>query len=73
VAVSTHRVARSAIRFLNREALEVDLPSMDEIGRPRAERRLPVVRSAEEGARLLDAADRGHDRFVHLPTAPARG
>jgi integron integrase len=61
-----HRVALSAILFLYREVLETDLPWMEEIGRPRAERRLPVVLSTAEVARLLDSVDADHDTLVRL-------
>ena len=53
VAASTHRQALSALLFLYTKVLEVQLPWMDEIGRPRAPRRLPVVLSVDEVDRVL--------------------
>lgn len=48
VSPSTHRQALSALLFLNGKVLDVELPWMDEVGRPRIQRRLPVVLSQEE-------------------------
>jgi integron integrase len=53
VAASTHKQALSAILFLYREVLSIDLPWMQEIGRPRVPARIPVVLSRDEVARLL--------------------
>lgn len=53
VAVSTHKQALSALLFLYRNVLGVDLPWMNDIGRPRTKRRLPVVLTPAEVARLL--------------------
>jgi integron integrase len=57
VAPATHRQALSALLFLYQKVLRQQLPWMAEVGRPRSERRLPVVLSHEEVARLLDALD----------------
>jgi integrase len=57
VSPSTHRQALCALLFLYREVLGTDLPWLQQIGRPQARRRLPVVLSREEVARLLAAAD----------------
>lgn len=54
-AVSTHRQALSALVFLYRHVLDVDLPWLQEIGRPRPPRRLPVVMSRTEVDQLLQA------------------
>jgi hypothetical protein len=54
VAVSTHKQALSAILFLYREVLKLDLPWMSEIGRPRTVRRLPVVLTADEVLRSIE-------------------
>src|SRR5690606_32945993 len=48
VAASTHKQALSALMFLYQKVLGVDLPWMNEIGRPRAAVRLPVVLTADE-------------------------
>lgn len=57
VAPSTHNQALSALLFLYREVLGIDLPWMQDIGRPRARERVPTVLSRNEVARLLDAVD----------------
>lgn len=54
-SASTHKQALAALLFLYRQVLEVDLPWMDEIGRPRTPARLPVVLSVGEVQRLLQA------------------
>lgn len=53
VSASTHRQALSALLFLYKEVLEIELPWLDEIGRPRTRERLPTVLSREEVERLL--------------------
>lgn len=53
VAASTHRQALSALLFLYTKVLEVQLPWMDEIDRPKTPRRLPVVLTADEVQRVL--------------------
>jgi integron integrase len=61
VAPSTHRQALSAILFLYREVLSTELPWMGAIGRPQVRRRVPVVLSRDEVARLLgQLAGRDH-------------
>jgi integron integrase len=63
VAPSTHKQALSAILFLYREVLSIDLPWMAAIGRPQARRRLPVVLSRDEVARLLGELG-GRDHLI---------
>ena len=53
VAVSTHRQDLSALLFLYRKVLGLDLPWMEDIGRPNRELRLPVVLSVNEMTRIL--------------------
>ena len=53
VAPGTHRQALSALLFLYQKVLRQQLPWMGEIGRPRSERRLPVVLSPAEVAAVL--------------------
>ena len=53
VAASTHNQALSALLFLYREVLTVDLPWMKDIGRPRVHKRLPVVLTQREVRELL--------------------
>lgn len=57
VAAATHRQALSALLFLYQHVLRRDLPWMGEIGRPKPERRLPVVLSHDEVVRLLATFD----------------
>ncbi|NRF67843.1 integron integrase [Aquincola sp. S2] len=58
VAPSTHHQALSALLFLYQKVLRLDLPWLSDIGRPKYVRRLPVVLSRDEVARLLAAMDR---------------
>jgi integron integrase len=53
VAVSTQNQALSALLFLYREVLQIELPWMENIQRAKRPRRLPVVLSREEVAALL--------------------
>ncbi len=53
VSASTHKQALSALLFLYEKVLGVDLAWMSEVGRPRSQKRLPVVLTHEEVARLL--------------------
>ena len=55
VSVSTHNQALSALLFLYREVLRVDLPWLNEIGRPQTARRLPDVLTVDEVRRTLSA------------------
>jgi integron integrase len=57
VAPGTHRQALSALLFLYQKVLRQDLPWMREIGRPRNDRRLPVVLTVDEVADLLAQLD----------------
>jgi len=77
-SASTHKQALSALLFLYQKVLRLDLPWITEIGRPRTMRRLPVVLSGEEAARLFDAldhrarpsADAAAGRTPLMPPAP---
>lgn len=55
VSTSTHNQALSAILFLYREVLAVELPWMANLERPVHRRRIPSVLSPDEVARLLRA------------------
>ena len=57
VAASTQSQALSAILFLYREVLGLQLPWLQEVVRARRPQRLPVVLTREEVARLLDALE----------------
>lgn len=50
LAASSHRQALSALLFLYSKVLGLQLRWMDEIGRPRVARRMPVVLSIDEVA-----------------------
>ncbi len=53
VSASTHRQALSALLFLFSKVLGIDLPWLGEIGRPKTDRRLPVVLTRDEIQQLL--------------------
>ncbi|MGH8495068.1 MAG: integron integrase, partial [Gammaproteobacteria bacterium] len=57
VAASTQNQALSAILFLYREVLEVDLPWLENITRAKRPARLPVVLTVAEVAKLLTCMD----------------
>jgi len=59
-SAATHRQALSALLFLYQKVLRLNLPWVAEIGRPRTVRRLPVVLSGEEAARLFEALEAAH-------------
>ena len=53
VSTSTHNQALSALLFLYRKVLDMDLPWMDGINRPAAKRRIPTVLTKDEVAGVL--------------------
>ena len=57
VSVSTHNQALSALLFLYREVLAIDLPWLTEVQRPTRPRRIPSVLTKAEVATLLGAMD----------------
>jgi integrase len=57
VSPSTHRQALSAIPFLYKAVLDIELPWLDEIGRPKARERSPTVLSRDEIGRILALMD----------------
>ena len=59
VAAATQNQAWSALLFLYRVVLEIELPWMGEVVRAKRPRRLPVVLSQEEVARVLVAMSEG--------------
>ena len=59
VSASTHNQALSAILFLYREVLNIDLPWLNNIGRPHQTKRIPTVLTKDEVA--------SQDRVVMLP------
>jgi site-specific recombinase XerD len=60
VSPSMHRQALSALLFLYGEVLKVDLPWMQEIGRPKPTQRLPCVLTVDEVQRTLAHLDGVH-------------
>lgn len=57
VSAATHNQALSALLFLYREVLEIDLPWLADINRPTRTRRIPSVLTKEEVAGLLATMD----------------
>ena len=57
ISSSTHRQALSALLFLYGKVLGVDLPWLEEIGRPREAKRLPVTLSQDEVAQIFQHMD----------------
>lgn len=66
VSASTHKQALSSLLFLYGRVLGVELPWMDGIGRPRTQRRLPVVLDIEEVARVLTLMEGEHQLLARL-------
>jgi hypothetical protein len=66
VSASTHRQALSALVFLYAKVLQHQLPWLSEIGKPRVQRRLPVVLTKEELAPIFRALDGEHKLFAQL-------
>jgi len=64
VAPATHSQALSALLFLYQKVLNMAVPWMDDIGRPKAQRRLPVVLSHDEVARVLAGLGDGPHRLL---------
>ena len=57
VAASTQNLALSALLFLYKEVLEIELPWLDNIARAKKPARLPTVLSVTEVARLISQLD----------------
>jgi integron integrase len=66
VAASTHNQALSALLFLYRDVLGVELPWLGDIARPRRPRRLPVVLTREEVQRVLAVMEGSHALMARL-------
>jgi integron integrase len=66
VSVSTHHQALSAILFLYREILGLELPWMQEIGPPQARGRIPSVLTAGEVRALLAAVPQSSQLMARL-------
>ncbi len=57
VSATTHNQALSALLFLYREVLNIDLPWLNNIGRPQQAKRIPSVLTKDEVAGLLAQMD----------------
>jgi integron integrase len=57
VSVSTHNQALSALLFLYREVLAINLPWLQDLARPTRPKRIPTVLTPEEVSRVLHAID----------------
>lgn len=66
VSVATHRQALSALLFLYAKVLNVCLPWVIDVGRPREQRRLPVVLTHAEVAAILGAMQGEHRLLAAL-------
>ena len=66
VAAATQQQALSALLFLYRHVLEIDLPWLDDLVRPKKPARLPTVLNHDEVARLLAAVRPEYTLMVHL-------
>jgi integron integrase len=66
VAASTHRQALSALLFLYRHVLGMELDWMKQIARPVPKRRLPVALTADEVVQVLRALPAEHQLFGQL-------
>ena len=73
VAPATHKQALSALVFLYQKVLKQTLPWMEEIGRPRSHKRLPVVLTPDEVARVLSQLDRQQQLPAHEGGQAAQG
>lgn len=60
VAASTHQQALSALLFLYKDVLKVDLPWLGELERPKKPKRLPVVLTPGEVQRVLAQLEGSH-------------
>ena len=56
-STSTHNQALSALLFLYREVLDIELPWLEDINRPKRPARIPTVLTIDEVSRLLDGID----------------
>ena len=73
VSVSTHRQALAALLFFYGKVLCTDLPWLQEIGRPRPSRRLPVVLTPDEVVRILGFLEGEHRLALLQRLAAVRG
>ncbi|MCK9388055.1 MAG: integron integrase [Sulfuritalea sp.] len=66
VAASTQNQAKSALLFLYREVLEIELPWLDKVTQAKAPKRLPVVLTVEETQAVLSRIKGTHALIAGL-------
>lgn len=66
VSASTQNQAKSALLFLYKEVLGIELPWLDDIERAKAPKRLPVVLTQQEVQTILKKLDGTHHLVVSL-------
>ena len=66
VAASTHNQALSALLFLYRDVLGIELPWLGDIARPRRPQRMPVVLTRDEVHRVLVLMEGTHALMARL-------
>lgn len=66
VAASTHQQALSALLFLYRDVLGIELPWLTDLDRPKKPKRMPVVLSRGEVERLLVVMEGTHALMARL-------
>jgi len=64
IAVSSQNVALSALLFLYRQVLHLNLPDIDRIDRPQRTQRLPTVFSRDEVKAILTCVQEGTESIV---------
>ncbi len=63
VSPSTHRQALSAILYLYKEVLKIELPWLNDIGRPKEKKHLPVVLTKLEVQQTIQVLDSSNTTF----------
>jgi integron integrase len=66
VSASTHNQALSALLFLYREVLDIDLPWLENINRPSSPKRIPSVLTEHEVVTILGLLDEQMSLIAHL-------
>ena len=66
VAAGTHQQALSALLFLYRQVLGIDLPWLNDLVRPKKPKRLPVVLNPDEVRRMMALLDGTHALMARL-------
>ena len=66
VSASTQNQAKSALLFLYKEVLGVELPWLDAVESAKTSKRLPVVLTREEVAAVIESLDGTHGLIVRL-------